>query len=99
VQLAVGLYIARSEPLGFRASLRGRGLVITVVLIGAALATIGYLAALSVGPASVIVPLVATSPSVGGLAGVLLLHERPARGQLAGIAVGLIAIVLLARSG
>jgi uncharacterized membrane protein len=99
VQLVVGLYLARSEPLGLRAALRGRGLVITAVLIGAALATIGYLAALSVGPASVIVPFVATSPSLGGLAGVLILRERAGARQLAGIAVGLIAIVLLARSG
>ena len=99
VQLAVGLYIGRSEPLGIRASLSGRGLVITIVLVGAALATVGYLAALSVGPASVIVPFVATSPSLGGLAGVLVLRERAGPGQLAGIGVGLVAIVLLARSG
>jgi uncharacterized membrane protein len=99
VQLAVGLYIARSEPVGVRASLRGNGLVTTAVLVGAALATVGYLAALAVGPASLIVPFVATSPSLGGLAGVLVLRETATRRQLAGIITGLVAIVLLARSG
>jgi drug/metabolite transporter (DMT)-like permease len=98
VQLAVGLYIARAEPFALGDSLRGRGLAITAVLVGAALATVGYLGALSVGPASVIVPFVATSPALGGLAGIVLLRERATVGQVGGIALGIVAIVLLARS-
>ena len=70
---------------------------ITFVLIAAGVATIGYLSALSVGPASIIVPFVATSPSLGGLAGIAFLREGATRRQLAGIALGLAAIVLLAR--
>ena len=97
VQLAVGMAIARDEPLAVRQTLSGRGVAITLVLIAAALATIGYLSALSVGPASIIVPFVATSPSLGGLAGILFLREGATRRQIAGIALGLAAVVLLAR--
>jgi uncharacterized membrane protein len=96
VQLVVGAFIARGEPVDLRASLRGTPLVITVTLAAAALATIGYLTALSVGPASLVVPLVAVSPALGGLLGILVLKERASRRQYAGIAVGLMAIVLLA---
>ena len=96
VQLIVGLIIARGEPLGGRELLQGRGLATAVTLVAAAVATIGYLSALSVGPASVIVPLVATSPALGGLLGILTLHEAVTRRQLAGIALGGFAAVLLA---
>ncbi len=99
VQLVVGLAIARREPLGLRDALSGRGLAITGTLVAAALATIGYLSALSVGPASIIVPFVATSPSLGGLGGIVFLREPAGQLRLAGIALGLVAIVLLARSG
>lgn len=98
VQLAVGAYIARAEPVDVRSHLRGMPLVVTITLAAAALATIGYLSALSVGPASIVVPLVATSPALGGLLGIVLLRERVNRRQLVGIGVGLVAIVLLARS-
>ena len=72
-------------------------LVVTITLAAAALATIGYLSALSVGPASLIVPLVATSPALGGLLGIAVLKERVTRPQALGIAVGIVGIVLLAR--
>jgi drug/metabolite transporter (DMT)-like permease len=97
VQLAVGVVIARAVPLDVAGSLRGMALVVTVTLAAAALATIGYLSALSVGPASLIVPLVATSPSLGGLLGIAVLKERVTRLQALGIAMGLVGIVLLAR--
>ena len=96
VQLIVGLIIARGEPLGGRELLQGRGLATAVTLVAAAVATIGYLSALSVGPASAIVPLVATSPALGGLLGILAIHEAVTRRQLAGIALGGFAAVLLA---
>lgn len=96
VQLVVGLYIARAEPIDPLASLRGMPLVITLTLAAAAFATIGYLSALSVGPASLVVPLVAVSPALGGLLGILVLKERASRRQYVGIAVGLMAVVLLA---
>lgn len=96
VQLIVGLTIARREPLGGRELLRGRGLATALTLVAAAVATIGYLSALSVGPASVIVPLVATSPALGGLLGIAVLREGVTSRQLAGIALGAFAAVLLA---
>jgi uncharacterized membrane protein len=96
VQLIVGLIIARREPLGGRELLRGRGLATAVTLVAAAVATIGYLSALSVGPASVIVPLVATSPALGGFLGIVVLREGVTSRQLAGIALGAFAAVLLA---
>src|SRR3989454_12600724 len=96
VQLLVGLIIARGEPLGGRELLQGRGLVTALTLVAAAVATIGYLSALSVGPASVIVPLVATSPALGGLLGIIMLREAWTRRQLLGIACGVVAAALLA---
>ncbi len=96
VQLVVGLYIARAEPIDPVANLRGMSLVVTLTLAAAALATIGYLSALSVGPASLVVPLVATSPALGGLLGIFALKEHASRRQYLGIAIGLVAIVLLA---
>lgn len=96
VQLAVGLVLARREPLALRETLRGRGLLVVATLVAAALATIGYLGALSIGPASVIVPLVATSPALGGLLGIILLREEVVTRQLIGIALGVAAAVLLA---
>lgn len=96
VQLAVGLFIARREPLALAELSRGRGLVTTIVLLAAALATIGYLSALSVGPASLIVPLVATSPALGGLLGIVALREPAGRRQLTGVLGGVVAAALLA---
>ncbi len=66
------------------------------VLALAAVATIGYLWALSKGPAAVIVPLVATSPALGGLLGAVALKERSTRAQYVGILLGLAGAVLLA---
>jgi len=95
-QLVVGAVIARDEPLAASRLLRGGELVIAVTLVAAAAATIGYLTALSLGPASVIVPLVATSPALGGLLGIILLREAWSRRQLLGIACGVVAAALLA---
>ena len=98
VQLGIGLIIARREPLGTRELLHGRGFATALTLVAAAVATIGYLSALSVGPASVIVPLVATSPALGGLLGIIVLREGITSRQLAGIALGAFAAVLLANA-
>ena len=96
VQVVVGFALLRRT----RSSLpdvRPRLMRWTVfVLALAALATIGYLWALSIGPAVVIVPLVATSPALGGLIGAVALHERLHRWQYVGIALGLAAAALLA---
>lgn len=99
VQLAVGLIIARREPFALDELLRPRPALTALILIAAAVATIGYLSALSVGPASLIVPLVATSPAIGGLLGIVVRRESATRRQLAGIALGLGAAVLLASVG
>jgi len=96
VQLAVGAFIARREPIATERLSSRAGLVTALILVMAAVATIGYLYALSEGPASVIVPLVATSPALGGLLGILLLRERATGRQLAGIALGASAALLLA---
>ena len=96
VQLAVGAVIARREPIAMGNLVHGRGLVIVGVLVSAAIATVGSLYALSVGPASVIVPLVATSPSLGGLLGVVILRESSTPRQLIAIGLGTIAAVVFA---
>lgn len=66
------------------------------VLLFAAVATIGYLWALSKGPASVIVPFVAVAPALSGMLGAIVLGERTTRSQRVGIAVGLVGATLLA---
>jgi len=63
------------------------------------IATIGYLSALAAGPAAVVVPLVATSPALAGLLGILLLKERTGPRQLAGIGLALAGAALLAGLG
>lgn len=97
VQLVVGIVIARNEPLRLSEHLRGRTLVVTLTLAAAAVATVAYLAALASGPASVVVPLVATSPTLGGLLGIIVLKERTTARQRLGILIGLLAMLLLAR--
>jgi drug/metabolite transporter (DMT)-like permease len=42
------------------------------------------------------VPLVATSPALAGIAGIIFLHERTSRRQLAGITLALAGATLLA---
>ena len=96
VQLAVGAVIARREPIAVGRLIQGRGLVIVGVLASAAVATIGYLYALSFGPASVIVPLVATSPSLAGLLALVMLREPSTRRQIIAVGLGIIAAVVLA---
>jgi transporter family protein len=96
VQVVVGVVLARREPWDLRSTFEAKGLFVVATLVAAAVATIGYLMALSVGPASVIVPLVATSPALGGLLGILVLKERASRRQFVGIALGLVAAALLA---
>jgi drug/metabolite transporter (DMT)-like permease len=96
VQIVVGLFLA--PPWRWqRGDLAGRPAVYTLIAYGvAAIATIGYLLALAAGPAALIVPLVATSPAVAGLLGIVFLHERTGKRQLAGIALALAGAVLLA---
>ena len=96
VQLAVGAALARSEPLAMKRLARGPGLIVAATMIAAAVATIGYLYALSIGPASLIVPFVATSPAFGGLLGVFFLGEARTRRQLVAIGLGAVAAALLA---
>lgn len=96
VQLAVGAVIARREPIDVGRLAQGRGLLIVGVLVSAAIATIGYLYALSVGPASVIVPLVAMSPSLAGLLALVMLREPSTPRQLIAIGLGVVAAVALA---
>jgi len=62
-------------------------------------ATIGYLCALASGPAALVVPLVATSPALAGLIGIVLLREKTSRRQLVGIALALVGVILLSTSG
>jgi uncharacterized membrane protein len=96
VQLVVGLAIARGEPLLVAGVTDRRDVAVMATLVAAAAATIGYLYALSIGPASLVVPLVATSPALGGLLGVVMLRESVTKHQLLGIALGTSAAILLA---
>ena len=99
VQVLVGAVLIRRSGAPFP-DLRLRLMRWTVlVLVLAALATIGYLFALSLGPATIIVPLVATSPALGGLLGGIILKEPLGRLQYLGIPLGLLGAVLLATQG
>jgi uncharacterized membrane protein len=96
VQVAVGVVLLRRSGRSFPRPTTPLLQLTFVVLILAAVATIGYLWALSVGPASAVVPLVATSPALAGVVGGMIFRESRSRVQYAGIAVGLVAAMLLA---
>lgn len=96
VQVIVGAVLLRRSGATFPAIRTPLMRWTFVILVLAALATIGYLFALSNGPAAVIVPLVATSPALGGLIGAVALKERTTRFQYVGIVLGLLGAVLLA---
>lgn len=95
VQVIVGLFLA--PPWRWTAGdLRGRAATFTVVAYAiAAVATIGYLLALAAGPAAVVVPLVATSPALAGMLGILFLKEEAGLRRLAGMGLALVGAVLL----
>lgn len=99
VQVVVGLLLAPPWRWN-RSELRGRPALLTVIayVIGA-IATIGYLLALTRGPVTVVVPLVATSPALAGLLGVWLLRERVNRRQSIGIGLALAGALLLSSGG
>jgi uncharacterized membrane protein len=96
VQVIVGLFLA--PPWRWRrADLLRRPAIYTVVAyVAAGVATIGYLSALAAGPAAAVVPLVATSPALAGVLGIVLLREPASRTRLAGIAVAVAGAALLA---
>lgn len=96
VQVVVGLFLAPPVRWHRHDLLRRPAAFTVVAYMAAGIATIGYLSALASGPASVVVPLVATSPAVAGLAGLIFLHETTSRRQLVGIAVALAGGVVLA---
>ncbi len=97
--LAVALLRERPDACGWAGVACGTPLVTSIALVAAALPTVGCLSALATGPASVVVPLVATSPVLGGLLGILILRGHTTRRQRAGIGAGLAAFLLLARPG
>lgn len=96
VQVVVGLALA--PPWAWSAGdLRGRAAIFTIVAYAiAAVATIGYLLALASGPASTVVPLVATSPALAGVLAIAFLEEEGGPRRLAGIALALAGAALLA---
>ncbi len=99
VQVVVGLVLAPPRAWS-RADLRGRPAVFTIIAyVIAGIATIGYLRALASGRAAVVVPLVATSPALAGLLGVIILKETTNRRQWTGIGLALAGAVLLSVSG
>ncbi len=96
VQVVVGLALAPPWAWSSR-DLRGRAALFTIVAYAiAAVATIGYLLALASGQASVVVPLVATSPALAGVLAIALLKEEGGPRRIAGIAFALAGAVLLA---
>ncbi len=99
VQVVVGLVLAPPRAWS-RADLRGQPAVFTIIAyVIAGIATIGYLLALASGRAAVVVPLVATSPALAGLLGVIILKETTNRRQWTGIGLALAGAVLLSVSG
>jgi uncharacterized membrane protein len=54
---------------------------------------------LAAGPAAVVVPLVATSPALAGVLGIVFLGERTSARQLAGIGLAAAGAALLASAG
>jgi drug/metabolite transporter (DMT)-like permease len=90
VQVLVGLALAPPSH-WTRQDLSGRPALYTVIAYAiAGAATIGYLSALATGPAAAVVPLVAASPALAGLLGLVVLKEKLDRRQLAGLTVALL---------
>lgn len=99
VQVAVGLVVA-PPWIWSPSDLGGRPAVFTVVAYASAgVATIGYLLALASGPVAVVVPLVATSPALAGILGVLVLQEQVNRRQVVGMVAAVAGAVLLSTAG
>lgn len=99
VQVAVGLVLAPPRRWS-RSDLLRRPALYTVIGYGAGgAATIGYLSALASGPASAVVPLVATSPALAGVLGIIVLREEASWRRVTGIAVALAGALLLSTSG
>ncbi len=97
--MVVGLFLAPPWKWTL-ADLGGSPAVFTIVAYAiGGVATIGYLLALASGPAALVVPLVATSPALAGLIGIVLLREKTSRRQLVGIALALVGVILLSTSG
>ncbi len=99
VQVLVGLALA--PPWRWRREdLSGHPALYTVIAYAiAGIATIGYLSALAMGPAAVVVPLVSASPALAGVLGLVVLKEKLERRQMAGLAVALLGATLLATAG
>lgn len=70
-----------------------------IAYAAAGAAMIAYLLALAEGPAAAVVPLVATSPALAGLLGVLILREKTSSPRLIGIAAALAGAALLGVAG
>lgn len=99
VQVVVGLFLAPLRTWS-AADFKGRPAVLTIIAYAiGGIATIGYLLALASGPAAAVVPLVATSPALAGLLGIVVLKEKNNRRQWAGIALALCGAVLLSLTG
>lgn len=96
IQVVVGLFLAPPARWRRRDLLRRPAIFTVVAYAAAGIATIGYLSALASGPASIVVPLVATSPALAGLLGIVFLREKTSQRQLAGIALALAGAALLA---
>jgi drug/metabolite transporter (DMT)-like permease len=99
VQVLVGLALA--PPWRWRREdLSGRPALYTVIAYAiAGVATIGYLSALAMGPAAVVVPLVSASPALAGVLGLVVLKEKLGRLQMAGLAVALLGATRLPTAG
>jgi uncharacterized membrane protein len=95
VQVLIGLVLAAPHR-WHRSDLGGRPALFTAQ--GYAIArvtTTGCLLALSVGPASVTVPLVSASPALAGLLAVLIFKEPAGLQRWCGIGIRLAGAILL----
>jgi uncharacterized membrane protein len=96
VQVVVGLFLGPPWRWHHTELLRRPAIYTVIAYVTAGAATIGYLSALTTGPAAVVVPLVATSPALAGVLGIVILREPVSRRQLGGIALAFDGAVLLA---
>jgi len=99
VQDVVGIFVAPPWQWHGTELLRRPAIHTMVAYVTAGIATIGYLSALAIGPAAVVVPLVATSPALAGVLGIAFLRESASKRQLGGIALAIAGAVLLAAVG
>lgn len=90
----VALLLTRTDP---RALASRDGLLALAASVMSLAAVVAFYQAIRSGPVATVTPLSSLYPAVTAIVAALLLHENPSAAQWLGIALAVVAAVLLAR--